>query len=625
MSRTPPIRKTRAVRQSEGRFLSWMGRFLFGMSGLLCVLPVVGQDDASKAQDRIAALIVQLGDEDFITREVAQSKLLEQGLRAFDQLHIAQNHDDIEIAKRATFLIRSIHIPWAMRTDGPEVRRILSGYAEKNTADRKSHMQRLAALPDYQGIAALSRMVRYESSNRLSRYAALQIMNQTAPAEPALRTEYIQQLRTLHQESHRIPARWVEAFASTIERPVDTVEVWDGLTRQEELLLSTFPKQTSRILVRDLLRWQFQLLRGLDRAEAATDVARRSVNLLDGSREQLIEAIDWFASEESWEFSELIAERFPIEFREYPELLYRLAESHLRADNQELATRAAMQALGTNKEDLSAHLAIASWLATQQHYDWAIAEYEQCIDQSPLESDTGVRLRVLLAELFHDLGREERAAETLQGIMDNRDQSAVVMAVRRYYPSFESLESRFLYYQACDAELKMEFAQQRMLLEKALNIDPHDGDVLIAAYRFTKADESWKQNTLKFIAASAAFYAQEVDTLEKKIRTTLDRTAKQQLEYELARACNQYAWVVSNTVGDYKQAVKFSERSLDLRGWELAGYLDTLSHTYFAVKDYENAVKYQTKAVKLDPASQLMRQKLKVFQTALDQSKTESQ
>ena len=162
------------------------------------------------------------------------------------------------------------------------------------------------------------------------------------------------------------------------------------------------------------------------------------------------------------------------------------------------------------------------------------------------------------------------------------------------------------------------------LINKALSIDPHDGDVLIAAYQFKKTDESWKEKTLKLIAASAAFYAQEVDTLEKKIRTTLDRTAKQQLEYELARACNQYAWVVSNTVGDYKQAVKFSERSLDLRGWELAGYLDTLSHTYFAVKDYENAVKYQTKAVKLDPASQLMRKKLKIFQTALDQSKTES-
>jgi len=369
MSRTPSSLKTSAATQCASRILSWMGWLLLVMSGLLCGLPAVAQDEASQAQDRIAVLIIQLGDEDFITREVAQNKLLEQGLRAFDQLHMAQNHDDIEIAKRATFLIRSIHIPWAMRTDGPEVRRILSGYAEKNTADRKSHMQRLAALPDYQGIAALSRMVRYESSNRLSRYAALQIMNQAPPSEPAVRTKYVQQLKMLHQESHRVPARWVEAFASTIERPVDTVDVWDGLTRQEELLLSTFPKQTSRILVRDLLRWQFQLLRSLDRTEAATDVARRSVNLLDGSREQLIEAIDWFASEESWEFSELIAERFPIEFREFPELLYRLAESHLRADNQELAARAAMQALSTNQEDISAHLAIASWLATQQHYD----------------------------------------------------------------------------------------------------------------------------------------------------------------------------------------------------------------------------------------------------------------
>ncbi|MBT4011247.1 MAG: hypothetical protein HOF15_02910, partial [Planctomycetaceae bacterium] len=62
------------------------------------------QDTPASRQKRIAGLIEQLGNDDFTTREVAQGKLLEHGLFAFDQLHVAQHHDDIEISKRAMFL-----------------------------------------------------------------------------------------------------------------------------------------------------------------------------------------------------------------------------------------------------------------------------------------------------------------------------------------------------------------------------------------------------------------------------------------------------------------------------------------------------------------------------------------
>ena len=89
------------------------------------------------------------------------------------------------------------------------------------------------------------------------------------------------------------------------------------------------------------------------------------------------------------------------------------------------------------------------------------------------------------------------------------------------------------------------------------------------------------------------------------------------MAYELARAYNQYAWVVGNTVGDFEQAIKFSRKSLDLRGWTLSGYVDTLGHAYYGAGKFEEAVLWQSKAVELDPASQAMSRKLKVFQAAL--------
>ena len=84
-----------------------------------------------------------------------------------------------------------------------------------------------------------------------------------------------------------------------------------------------------------------------------------------------------------------------------------------------------------------------------------------------------------------------------------------------------------------------------------------------------------------------------------------------------ARAFNQYAWLVGNTTGDYQRAVEYSRKSLELRNWESASYLDTLGHCYFGAKDYENAVKYQQQAVDMDPESLGMRRQLNVFRQAL--------
>jgi tetratricopeptide (TPR) repeat protein len=586
---------------------------------VLCSQTVrAAQDSPAARKKRIAVLIEKLGNDDFTTREVAQGKLFEHGLYAFDQLHVAQHHDDIEISKRAMFLIGSIYIPWTVRTDGPEVGEILIGYADKNSEDRQRKMQRLAALDDYLGIAALSRMVRYESSNRLSRFAALLIMNQAVPTDVARTKELVAELEGLHSESIRVGAWWVQVYALSLQSPQKSVDAWDKVTRDEEVLLATFPNQSSRTLLRNLLRWQFQLLTGLGDKEAAGHVARRSINLLDGSREQLIQAIDWLASQKSWEYAGLIEERFPIEFEESPELLYRLAEAHLYAENQELADQAVRRAVAIKPEDIGAHTIMAVWLARHQFYDWAIAEYQQCTEQATVESDMGVRVRIILAELFHDLTRDSEAAAALSEVIKHRDNNAVDMAVKRYYPSFAAFESRYIYYQASAAAKREDFSQQKLLLEKALSLDRYDGDVLIAAFKYALADDQWRQDTLANIAAAAEHYVKEVDQLVKKRDTTLDRTAKARMGYELARAYNQYAWVVGNTVGDFEQAIKFSRESLNLRGWELPGYLDTLGHAYYGARKFEEAVLWQSKAVELDPASQAMSRQLKVFQTALE-------
>ena len=601
---------------------------LFFYSGF-CLLVTVwsftalqAEDDAQVNRERISALIGQLGSSDFTTREIAQSRLRELGLVAFDQLHSAQTDNDIEIAKRATYLIRSLQVQWALRTDAPEVRRLLAKYDEKNPAGRRSLMEQLAALPAAKGLEALSRMVRFESDGRQSRYAALQVMVMELSDEVGYAEAHAARLQELHALSSRTAARWVEAYAKSLVDAEMAIPLWDQITRKEEQLLTTFPGRTSRSLIRDLLRRQFKLLRQLERHDEAAVVARRSVNLLDGSREQLIEAIDWFASEQSWMFAEVIADRFPVEFQEYPELLYRLAEAFLEGGDQKKADQQAALALAINPEDLDAHITIASFLAGRQHHQWAVAEYQQGIEQAPLESEVGVRMRILLGEIFHDLKQENDARLVFEPVVENRQNDDLKQSVIRFYSQMESFVSRYWYFRACDHASREEWDKQRECLESGFAEDPNDGDILIAMYRYEVSDDAFQAKTLKAIQTSAASYEEEIKAVEVKIKNTLDRLEKQRLQWDLARAFNQYAWLVCNTTGDYRRAVDYSVRSLELRNWESASYLDTLGHCYYAAKDFENAVKYQQQAVDKDPGSLGMRRQLKVFQQALSNQRT---
>ena len=87
----------------------------------------------------------------------------------------------------------------------------------------------------------------------------------------------------------------------------------------------------------------------------------------------------------------------------------------------------------------------------------------------------------------------------------------------------------------------------------------------------------------------------------------------------IATACNQYAWLVSNTFGDFDKAIRASHKSVEVRQElkrEVGAYYDTLGRCYYAKREFDNAIKYQTQALKLDPHSGQMKRQLALFQKA---------
>jgi tetratricopeptide (TPR) repeat protein len=123
------------------------------------------------------------------------------------------------------------------------------------------------------------------------------------------------------------------------------------------------------------------------------------------------------------------------------------------------------------------------------------------------------------------------------------------------------------------------------------------------------ADDGWRADT-----------RQRIGKLSQKFEHDIAESPNDPITY------NQLAWLIANTEGDYEKAVRYSRRSLELLGAandyletaaRRASFLDTLGRCYYAVGDYEQAVKNQREAVQLIPHMQVMQRQLKLFEAAL--------
>ena len=133
------------------------------------------------------------------------------------------------------------------------------------------------------------------------------------------------------------------------------------------------------------------------------------------------------------------------------------------------------------------------------------------------------------------------------------------------------------YFFACHWETKGDAAKHREYLDKALKADPTDVDVLIACYRLPDQTPEYPREDRR--------PDQEVGGGE-----SASRSPKRLRQQHTCRRYNQFAWLIGNTEGDFDEALKCSQKSLELKP-DKGGYYDTLARVYFAKGDLENAVK----------------------------------
>jgi tetratricopeptide (TPR) repeat protein len=558
-------------------------------------------------QKRIARLIEQLGDKDYFLREEAQEELNKLGFEAFDALSAAVNHDDLEIAARAKYLIRMIRVDWTTPDDPPEVQDLLKDYESLDADNRRIRMRALAQQMDGLGLLALSRLARFEKSILLSKQAAVELLSSSAAAAPPAGKQ-AEPFRKMLVQSNRPAVCWLQAWLRLAEDPRVLTQQWPALVQAERQILRRAPAQSSPRILAVLMRFPVEQWVKRGETESALSAMRQMIRPENVKGESLQELLDWLLKQKAWPIITELVARSTSQVASDPLLLYTLARSKEEQGNVSLAEQLAGQAFHLNSESEEAqllqHRRMAYQLNQRGWFRWAKREFEYLLMQKNEEENTLIAWDY--AGFLHDHGEDLRAAQVLESQNETMLMQIAIRNHLRIMPP--EVRTRKYYYYACHWLSQDNRAKQREALDHAYLVDPNDIEVLIASYHLPG----------------------ETPEFKRKITAQIQQTATQLREAVAAQPenhsnYNQYAWLIANTEGDLDEALKFSQESLKIVQktpeaiFFTGGYLDTLARVYYARGNYAAAVKIQTHALELEPSSGQIAKQLELFKKALEE------
>jgi tetratricopeptide (TPR) repeat protein len=553
-------------------------------------------------------LIQQLGDEQYSVRRRAEEELLRRGPEAYDQLKAAESSSDLEIAERARYIVQRMRVDWVRPEDPAEVRRILARYGDLPEAEREKRISRLIALKDGQGLPAACRLARLEPSPQVSRRAALGVLKRKENDSLVDDSPMVSACRHELGSSERASVVWLQLWLRELTDRRATLDDWNAAIEAEAALLDDESPETNFDILYALMERRLEMCHELGLVDETMAALMRIVALWgDGSRElrdaSLGWAMQWIIQHKRWDVLDRVVQDRREQIHANRRLLYFLAGAISRAGRADEATQLADKAFEMEADAPEERADDADAVAELGFVDWAEREYERALEDLPLLSWESLKARRAWAIWLHDRENYKQAADVLgeffQALGEDRAARRKLLEEMEGRLDLPSIEARYQYYLACHYESRQQFDRQREALEKGWQRYKDDPDILIAMYRWKGADDAFMQETRRRIHEMSQRHLSLIE------------------EYpEVPYLYNQRAWLISNTEGDYAQAVEHSLRSLELSPEE-PSYLDTLGRCYFAVGDVENAVEAQRKAVELAPHFQIMQRQLKEFEDAL--------
>ncbi|QDT04755.1 Tetratricopeptide repeat protein [Rubripirellula lacrimiformis] len=592
--------------------------------------------DDFQGDTEVTQLIEQLGAASYATRSLAMERLQRMGLEAFDKLNLAQFHPDIEIEMAARYLVSSLIVSWSKDSDPQVIRDTLHEYGAQSESERTSRIEMLAEFPDRQGLPALVRLAKFETSLRLSRVAALTLMQQKMHSDPSERSRSAELINEGLGNNQRQASEWLRVYAKDLAAGEYSAERWRQLIQQQRDQMDS-PSLTvsSRESVLELV--QICAMRAIDagQREVALSLARENIDLIVPATRNITDACSWAIDHQLHPFVLDLRDQFRPMFDPHPVLLYGAAEAEKVAGNDERASELADLALSilplprteeekkamTPKEiedTAQAHVEIGMSLQKRGLFFWAEREYRKVIDAEEIGGQPSAVVRDQLASMLAELQRHEEVVAVLTPLIERVDKDDdFKQQLNRIFFRYNHFRSEVLYHGALAKIKTGHLDEARPLLTQAYTLSPSNIDILITMYR-TDGDEEWRRHVKSKLDAAVRRAASQVQTAEMQVQGQ-----RQMGLASVAELMNQYAWLISNTEGDKQLALEYSLKSLELDA-DGAKY-DTCGRCYFAIGDYDNAIRMQKRAIKLVPHSPPLERQLKEFESAREAAEAQQE
>jgi tetratricopeptide (TPR) repeat protein len=579
------------------------------------VAATAAESSSTTDPDAIGKLIEQLGSDKYALRRRAEEELSRLGPTAHDQLKRAEQHNDLEIAERASYILQSMRVDWLRPHDSPEVRRALFRFGDLSRDEKLSRIQMLAALPDGQGLPALCRVARLEHLPTVARRAALVVVKSKLPDETV--GQLSDACREELQAAERPATAWIELWLRERSDRRGVLPEWDKAIAAEMKLHEEESNETDSATVFALLQRRLDVCNELGLTAETSAALTATVDFLnrsgdadeladdaDQDKKSLAWAIAWLVERERWDLLPPFYDAYQSKIHADRQLLYRYAAALSRGGREDEANKLADRALAMKAGEPIERISVADVLSGLGSVDWALREYRAALEEAPPLGYEALHVRQRISSWLHDREDFKGASDALAEFFKEFHAKENRAAKRELLQQFDGLrylndlEARQLLFLANHHHARGDFDQERETLEQAFEKSKDDPDILIAMYRLPEASEEYKKQTRDRIAEMGDRYLNEIEA-----------SPEDPSKY------NQWAWLVSNTEGDFKKAVEYSRRSLELSPDE-PSYLDTLGRCYFAAGDVESAIEAQKKAVKLAPQYQIMRRQLAEFEKA---------
>ncbi len=575
-------------------------------------------EPSAELQEQIGQLISDLGAPEFQVREAAEEELSALGLNAYEALLDVKDHRDIEVRLRARHVLDELRGSFMLGGVADDVAAVIQDYHLRKVPQRQAVIDQLRGLLPQQGADALARIARFEETERLSRQAALAVLAQPVSRD-ATSTRLATSLLSGIGFSKRPAVQWLRAYAAACQGSEEVAEQWQQLIDAE--LNRKLKLEETEAFRREYVT---------ELKKAAADVAIQSGNrsLAEELKNELTAALDqtaeltgwleWLLDRSDWDSIVSFHDAHREIFESEPVLLYGLAEAQLALGDTDAADQTAARALDLNSQNPQIHNELAILLKSQRGlYPWAEAEYRRALDLSEPTNEAYYHASVWLAELLHDLDRDEEAAEIIDAALAKVDNDKMKLLAMHRIRSKPDMVSRASFFRVCHYRRSGEREKELSELKTAITRAEDDVDLLIAMFTVKNASEDWKQRASELVKTADLKYRKEVRQVYDAYENVRNRPDQREaVRLVLATSLNQYAWLVGNTEGDIDEAIRNSHKSLELAMGE-GGYLDTLARCYYRAGKLDEALKYQELAVERAPFELQIQKQLTLIRQAV--------